>query len=46
VLERGADGARVLADEAAEKAQARLGEIPADTSVLSAIVAGLAARTS
>jgi len=46
VLERGADGARVLADEAAEKAQARLGEIPADTSVLSEIVAGLAARTS
>jgi hypothetical protein len=46
VLERGADGARVLADEAAERAQARLGEIPADTSVLSAIVAGLAARTS
>jgi len=46
VLERGADGARVLADEAAERAQARLGEIPADTSVLSEIVAGLAARTS
>jgi len=36
----------VLADEAAERAQARLGEIPADTSVLAEIVAGLAARTS
>jgi geranylgeranyl diphosphate synthase type II len=46
VLERGADGARVLADQAAERAQARLDEVPADTSVLSEIVAGLAARTS
>ncbi|HVD49307.1 MAG TPA: polyprenyl synthetase family protein [Gaiellaceae bacterium] len=46
LLEHGRDGARVLADEAAERAQARLGEIPADTSVLAEIVAGLAARTS
>jgi geranylgeranyl diphosphate synthase type II len=46
LLEHGPDGARALADEAAERAQARLAEIPADTSVLSEIVAGLAARTS
>jgi geranylgeranyl diphosphate synthase type II len=46
LLERGADGARALADETAERAQARLAELPADTSVLSGIVAGLAARTS
>ncbi len=46
VLEQGAEGARQLADEAAERAQARLAEIPADTSVLAGIVAGLAARTS
>jgi geranylgeranyl diphosphate synthase, type II len=46
LLEHGAEGARSLADEAAERAQARLGEIPADTSVLGGIVSGLAARTS
>jgi geranylgeranyl diphosphate synthase type II len=46
VKERGVDGARALADETAERAQARLAEVPADTSVLSGIVAGLAARTS
>ena len=46
LLERGAEGARALADETAERAQARLAEVPADTSVLSEIVAGLAARTS
>jgi len=46
LLEHGADGARALADEAAERAQARLGEIPGDTSVLAGIVSGLAARTS
>jgi geranylgeranyl pyrophosphate synthase len=46
VLVHGADGARRLADEAAERAQARLRELPADTTVLEAIVAGLAARTS
>jgi geranylgeranyl diphosphate synthase, type II len=46
VLERGTDGARALADETAERAQARLAEVPADTSVLAGIVSGLAARTS
>jgi geranylgeranyl diphosphate synthase, type II len=46
LLERGAEGARALADETAERAQARLAEVPADTSVLSGIVSGLAARTS
>jgi geranylgeranyl diphosphate synthase type II len=46
VVEVGAGGARRLADEAAERAQARLAEIEADTSVLGDIVAGLAARTS
>ena len=46
LVERGADGARALADETAERAQARLTEVPADTSVLAGIVAGLAARTS
>ena len=45
-LSHGPDGARLLADEAAERAHARLGEVPADTSVLAEIVAGLAARTS
>jgi geranylgeranyl diphosphate synthase, type II len=46
VVEVGADGARRLADEAAERAQSRLAEIEVDTSVLGDIVAGLAARTS
>ena len=46
VLEVGADGARRLADAAAERAQARLAEIEADTDVLAEIVGGLAARTS
>ncbi len=46
VLERGADGARELADQTAERAQALLLELAADTSVLSGIVAGLSARTS
>jgi geranylgeranyl diphosphate synthase, type II len=46
LLEHGPEGARVLADKAAERAQALLAEIPADTSVLAGIVAGLAARTS
>jgi geranylgeranyl diphosphate synthase, type II len=46
LLEHGPEGARALADQAAGRAQARLGEIPADTSVLAGIVAGLAARTS
>jgi geranylgeranyl diphosphate synthase, type II len=46
LLQHGADGARALADDAAERAQGRLDEIPADTSVLAGIVTGLAARTS
>ena len=46
VVEVGPDGARRLADAAAERAQSRLAEIGADTSVLGDIVAGLAARTS
>jgi geranylgeranyl pyrophosphate synthase len=46
VLTHGEDGARTLADEAAERAQARLDEVPAETAVLAEIVAGLAARTS
>ena len=46
VLTHGAEGARTLADEAADRAQARLADVPADTSVLAEIVAGLAARTS
>ena len=46
VLEVGAERSRELADEAAERAEARLAEIPADTSVLADMVARLAARTS
>jgi geranylgeranyl diphosphate synthase type II len=46
VLEVGTDGARRVADEAAERAQARLAEIDADTTVLAELVAGLATRTS
>jgi geranylgeranyl diphosphate synthase, type II len=45
VLSHGEDGARRLADEAAERAHARLDAIGADTNVLAEIVAGLAART-
>ena len=45
-LAHGLQGARALADEAAGRAQAALAAIPADTSVLGEIVAGLAARTS
>jgi hypothetical protein len=45
-LEVGEDGARHLADEAAERARARLAEIEADTSVLAEIVGELAIRTS
>src|SRR5947209_470821 len=45
VLTHGADGARALADQAADRAHARLEDIAADTSVLAEIVAGLAART-
>ena len=46
VLSHGVEGARKVADEAASRAQARLEAIPADTSVLQEIVAGLAVRTS
>jgi geranylgeranyl diphosphate synthase type II len=42
----GRDAARSLADETAVKAAERLDAIPADTSVLAEIVAGLAARTA
>jgi geranylgeranyl diphosphate synthase type II len=46
VLEVGADGALRLAEEAAERAQVRLRELEADTSVLAELVGDLAARTS
>ncbi len=46
VLTHGEEGARALADAAAERAHGRLAEIQADTSVLAEIVSGLAARTS
>jgi geranylgeranyl diphosphate synthase type II len=46
VIEVGEEKARALADAAAERADARLAEIPADTSVLADMVARLAARTS
>jgi geranylgeranyl diphosphate synthase, type II len=46
VREHGAEGARRYADEAAERARARLAEIEADTSVLRDIVDGLAVRTA
>lgn len=46
VLVHGVEETRRLADEAAARAQAKLTEIDADTSVLEEIVAGLVARTS
>jgi geranylgeranyl pyrophosphate synthase len=46
VVTHGEDGARRLADEAAERALARLADVPADTSVLEDIVDSLATRTS
>jgi len=46
VHEVGEDGARRLADEAAERALARLEEIDADTSVLESIVNDLSVRTT
>jgi geranylgeranyl diphosphate synthase type II len=46
VLSEGAEGARALANEAGERALAMLAQIPADTSILSDIVTGLAVRTS
>ena len=44
-LLHGADGARDLASDAAGRAQERLAEIDADTSVLAEIVTNLAVRT-
>jgi geranylgeranyl diphosphate synthase, type II len=46
VVTHGVDGARRLADEAAERARKRLAEVDADTSVLREIVDGLAVRTA
>ncbi len=46
VVRHGLDGARRLADEAADRARERLGEVDADTSVLREIVDGLAVRTA
>ena len=46
VVTHGVDGARKLADAAAERAQARLDAIPADTSILTGIVESLATRTA
>jgi geranylgeranyl diphosphate synthase, type II len=46
VVTHGVDGARVLADEAADRARARLAGIGADTSVLREIVDDLAVRTA
>jgi geranylgeranyl diphosphate synthase type II len=46
VVLHGADGARLLADEAAERARARLAEVDADTLVLREIVDDLAVRTA
>jgi geranylgeranyl pyrophosphate synthase len=46
VLTHGEEGARQLADTAAERALARLGAVDADTAVLEEIVAALATRRS
>ena len=46
VVTQGVDGARRLADEAAERARERLAAVAADTSVLREIVDGLAVRTA
>src|SRR5438876_2882641 len=46
LLSHGADGARRLADEAADRARERLAAVPADTSILLGIVDGLATRTA
>ena len=45
-ISHGADGARRLADEAADRARERLAAVPADTSILLEIVDGLATRTA
>ena len=46
VVTHGVDGARTLADEAADRARERLAAIGADTSVLREIVDDLAVRTA
>jgi geranylgeranyl diphosphate synthase, type II len=46
VLSLGPEAARRLADDAAERAQARLAEVGAETSVLEEIVDGLKVRTA
>jgi geranylgeranyl diphosphate synthase type II len=46
VLEVGADGARRLADETAERIRGQLGELDGDTAVLLGIVDELAVRTA
>jgi geranylgeranyl diphosphate synthase, type II len=46
VITHGSEAARRLADEAAERARARLVEVVAETSVLRDIVDGLAVRTA
>ena len=46
VTTHGVEGARRLADKAAERTRVRLGEIDADTSVLREIVDSLAVRTA
>jgi geranylgeranyl diphosphate synthase type II len=46
VVTHGVEGARRLADEAAERARERLAAVDADTSVLREIVDGLAVRTA
>jgi geranylgeranyl diphosphate synthase type II len=46
VVTHGVDGARRLADDAAERARSRLSEVDADTSVLREIVDSLAVRTA
>jgi len=46
VVTHGVDGARRLADEAADHARARLADVDADTTVLREIVDGLAVRTA
>jgi geranylgeranyl diphosphate synthase type II len=46
VVTHGVDGARRLADEAADRARERLADVAADTSVLREIVDGLAVRTA
>jgi len=46
VVRHGLEGARRFADEAADRARNRLGEVAADTSVLREIVDSLAVRTA